>query len=47
MGTQTPKESGSRPLSSKQSSGQTEHARMTTAKKVEGSGKPSGMPKCN
>jgi hypothetical protein len=39
----TPGESGKRPLSSSQSSGQTQHTRMTTAKKVEGK-RPSGMP---
>lgn len=39
-----PKESGKRPLSSSQTSGQTQHARMTTAAKVEGKS-PKGMPK--
>lgn len=35
---QTPKESGTRPLSSKQTSGRTKFGRMTTATKVSGEG---------
>jgi hypothetical protein len=47
LNSQTPGESGKRPLSSKQSSGRTQHARMTTAKKVENNDNPAGMPKRN